>query len=813
MSQSQLQNLLAQKKYRQAIEEMKKLQRSQPDLVFTPTEADVWRSRGQQELDKKEFKAAENSFRQVLKLGITVDIYYWLAKTLLVQNRLDGALELIGDAFERKILPKDDGICYLKLLLIQGAFETVENLITTQAKRFSAAQINWARGVLELQAGKNQFAIISFGKVKKPLTVGDSIDAWIAYAHQRQGNWDEAAAKLKLSRFSTFGMQKLPDRPILQKLAVFQHVKQGNLRSELAPKDDRAAQEIFIALKALQLMSEADFHEAGHLLLHLKSPSTKISELIALKSTILTMAGEQAMSQGATDCAIQLWQPLLQEKDLNPQLVINLLAALKEEDEDKERERLLIRFITWIEEDAKQNPTIWPQERLNLTLAHAHCQIADCLVELDRARAAHGSIDRAARICPTSPEVLARQGYIAIAEDEYPKGIELLIRALDGGCEEEKVYELLQEALTAEDREDEGAEIRKRHGKKFGDLDPTASTEVKIEPWIEALYTGEYDSFSHFIQQAKSTEPTLEACRIFDAATKGKPTGSGTISIDIPQATANWDRLLAGLTTADKLPVLQTIALSIQLLSKRDKGIAALITRYISAIFELIPEIPAARAIHLMVLAVKENKPDKLQIPLKAYLDAAPQPGNALALLQLQVRWFAQTTVLRSFIETALAREQQHPLLLLAKATTYSPNSSSYEELKAEGFDLARRLQDAKALEAFRMEDRYTSKHEQQKFFSSTPDFGIDLPPEFQAMFEEMIRLTLGNKVPRAELERMMPMLKLKFMSDMLKNPTRFFGDDDDDDDDDDDFYFDDDDDDEFIFEPGKKRKRSFMDL
>jgi hypothetical protein len=47
-------------------------------------------------------------------------------------------------------------------------------------------------------------------------------------------------------------------------------------------------------------------------------------------------------------------------------------------------------------------------------------------------------------------------------------------------------------------------------------------------------------------------------------------------------------------------------------LSKRDKGIAALIMRYISAIYELIPEIPAARAIHLTVLAVKENKPDKL---------------------------------------------------------------------------------------------------------------------------------------------------------------------------------------------------------
>jgi tetratricopeptide (TPR) repeat protein len=807
MSQSQLQNLLAQKKYRQAIDEMKKLQRSQPDFVFTPTEADVWRSRGQQELDKKEFKAAESSFRQVLKLGITVDIYYWLAKTLLLQNRLDGALDLIRDAFESKILSKDDGICYLKLLLIQGAFETVDTLISTESKRFSAAQINWARGVLELQSGKNQFAIISFGKVKKPLTAGDSIDAWIVYVYQKMGNWHEAGEKLGLARFAVFGMDKSSKLSIIQRLVVFQAAKQGNLRNEILPH----AQEIIIALQALNLMSQGDFYEAGHLVLQLKSPSTKISELIALKSTILTMAGEQAMSLGNTDSAIRLWQPLLTQKDLNPQLIVNLLAAFKEEDEYKERERLLIRFISWIEEDAKQNPTIWQQERLNLTLAHAHCLIADCLVRLDRARAAYGSIDRAARICPTSPEVIARQGYIAVAEEDYPKAIELLIRALDGGCEDEESYEVLQDILTAEDREDEGAEIRKRHGKKFGDVNPIATTEVKIEPWIEALYTGEYDSFSHFLQQVDSTEPTLEACRIFDAATKGKPTGTGKISIDIPQATANWDRLLAGLTTADKLPVLQAIALSLQVLSKRDKGIAALITRYIAAIFELIPEVPAARAIHLIVLAVKENKPDKLQIPLKAYLDAAPQPGNALALLQLQVRWFAQTTILRAFIEPALAREQQHPLLLLAKATTYSPNISSYEKLKAEGFDLARRLQDAKALEAFRMEDRYLSKHEQQKFFTSTPNFGFELPPEFQAMFEETIRQTFGNNVPRAELERIMPMLKMKFMSDMLKDPSRFFGDDDDDDDD---FYFDDDDDDdEFTFEPAKKRKRSFMDL
>jgi Flp pilus assembly protein TadD len=88
MSQSQLQILLAQKKYRQAIDEVKKLQRSQPDAKIIPTEAEIWQLRGQQELEKGEFKAAENSFRQALKLGFT-GAHYWLAKALLGQNRLD----------------------------------------------------------------------------------------------------------------------------------------------------------------------------------------------------------------------------------------------------------------------------------------------------------------------------------------------------------------------------------------------------------------------------------------------------------------------------------------------------------------------------------------------------------------------------------------------------------------------------------------------------------------------------------------------------------------------------------------------------
>jgi tetratricopeptide (TPR) repeat protein len=809
MSQAQLQTLLAQKKYRQAIDEIKKLQRSQPDLFLSPSEAEIWRLRGQQELDKSEFKAAENSFRQILKLGVTTEVHYWLAKTLLAQNRVDGALELIKSAFDSKVLPKEECICYLKLLLIKGDFDTVEDLIKVQSKRFSAAQVHWVRGVLELQADKPKFALISFAKVKKPLTPGESIDAWIAYSHQQNSNWDEAASKLW---FSSFGKQTLAAHPILKKLSIFQQAAQGKIRSDLSAKDDRASQEILTALQVVHLMAEGNFHDAGHSLLQIKSGSTRITELIALKSTILTIAGEQAMTQGQTDCAVKLWQPLLQAKELNPKLVVNFLAALEEEDDYQERQRLLVRFIKWIESDAKQNPTNWPKEKLDRTLAHAHCLICDCCIALRRPNAAHGSVQQALRICPTSGEAIGRQGIIAIAEEETEKGIELLKQSLDQGCEFDMVYELLQETLSEEDREAEALEIRKRHGKKFGDL-PEAD-EVKIEPWIEALSTRDYDSFSRLLPKEKSTEPTLRACQIFKEAATGKPTGTGKISIDQTKVTTAWERLLTGLSAAEKLPVLQVIALSIEVLSKRDKGIAALSTRYMLMIFDLIPEIPAARAIHLVVLAVKSNSIDKLDFPLKAYLATAPQPGNALALLQLQVRWFTQTDVLRSFIDNALAREQQHPLLLLAKATTFSPSSQPYDEFRSKGFELARQIQDAQALAAFRMEDRYLDNNESDNFFTpNSGKFGIDtLPPQFQSMFEEMIRETFGSKVSRADLERIMPMLKQKFISDLLTNPSSIFGDDDDDDDENDFFGFDDDDD-EFIFTKPKKRKRSFMDL
>ncbi|MCC5623194.1 tetratricopeptide repeat protein [Nostoc sp. CHAB 5715] len=74
--QMQLQELLKQKKYRQALEEIKKNQRLHPDIEFTPKESEIWLLRGQQEFQKQDFKQAEKSFVRALEFGLVGEVHY-----------------------------------------------------------------------------------------------------------------------------------------------------------------------------------------------------------------------------------------------------------------------------------------------------------------------------------------------------------------------------------------------------------------------------------------------------------------------------------------------------------------------------------------------------------------------------------------------------------------------------------------------------------------------------------------------------------------------------------------------------------------
>lgn len=794
-----LQGLLQQGKYRQALDEIKRGRRNNPDLKFTPSEAEIWSLRGQQEFDKGEIKQAETSFRRALEQGLVGEAHYWIGRCLLAQNKLDAALALVRESFEQGQLPKEYAIGYLKLLLLKEDVATVEHLISKQSKRFSAAQLHWTRGVLALKAGQPQDALASFQKIKRPITPDDCPDAWLAYTYQQMEDWDKAGQQLGLYPSSPWGFSLLGPKylqePILTRLAMAQRAKTGKPALTLNDlnQSNPTLQQALVALAALQLIDTEDYHNTAHLLLDPKNFSPW-PEIKALRPGILTLAGEQAMQGGEPQCTEVFWKPLLTEQPFNPQLAVNLLKALQLNESYKEEQRLVTRLIKWVEQDSKKHPELWGGDRLPLTLSHLHCILADSWISLDRGRAALGSVQQAERICPTSPEVLGRKGIIAASEEKNEEAIQLLTQALEQGCQSENVYNLLLELWDTLDNPQAKLDARRRFGKAFGDLN--AEQEVNFEPWLDALYTQNYAFFSRLVETKENPNPPLRACQIFVESVQGMPTGSGRISLNQDRAIQQWEALLKTLPVEQQIPTIQAIALALHLFAKREKGIAALITRYMVRLAELGPTYTEAREAHLVLLATKESNYQKLEVPLRSYLSKMPQPASALAQVQLQVRRFGSSRNLLRLIQEFLEQEPQNPLLLLAKATTYPLSSREYEELKQQGFDVARRIQDAKALQAFREEDAFVNLREAQAILPHPDAFDTMDEGDMLDIMEAMVRRMFGGQIPKAELDRMMPELKRKMLNDMP-----IF-------DDDDNFFDDDDDIDIFpIFGKPKKRK------
>lgn len=804
----QLQELLKQKKYRQALEEIKKIQRAHPEIEFTPKESEIWLLRGQQEFQKQDFKQAEKSFGRALELGLVGDVHYWQAKCLLELNQLDAALKLLRDAFEAGNLIKDYSICYLKLLLLKGDTATVEQLIDKQAKRFSAAQLHWVRGVLALKHGQPEAALTSFQKIKRPITPGDLPNAWIIYSQQLSGNWNAAANLLGLqsSRY-IFSRPKYLENPILERLATAQQAKTGipPLESRNLEREDPLIQDALSALAIVQLIDSDNHHDAAHVLLQMEKRSTRFSELKNLRKPLFTLAGQQALTQGKTECAELFWQPLLTEKPFNPQLAVNLLQVLDANDSDKERQRVLTQFLRWLEQEGKQKPQEWPDTRLKPTLAHLHCWMADAYMAIDRERAALGALQQAERICPTSPELLGRKGLFSAMEGNYTEAISLITQAIEGGCRYGEIYGTLLACW--EELGDKQAlnEARRRFGKHFGDL--SVETEVEILPWVDALSTLSYPFFSRLVQTEDKKDPAIHACQIFVNAVQSPPNSGGRVSLNQKAAVEAWDTLLQKLSGQEQIPTLQAISLSIHLFAKREKGIAALTNQYQQKLIDLSIEYPEARVANLVILAVKENSPKRLEYPVQFYLQNIPQPGNALANIQLQARRFGWITTLIPALEEALRREPQNPLLLLARATTYPINQPQYEQLKQEGFELARRLQDAKALQAFREEQAFIAAKETQSVMPDPENFDNLNMSNLDDLLEGMLQKLFGSKIPKAEFERMLPELK-----QMMLNSMPDFSDDDEEEDDDEldlDFIFRD-------LPPKKKKsrkKRGFQEL
>lgn len=755
-----LQDLLKQKKYRQALEDIKKHQRSHPGVDFTPKESEVWYLRGQWEFQKQDFKQAEKSWERSIKLGFSGEVYYWRIRNLLELNQLDLALNLAKEAFITEKFPNGYNICYLKLLLLKGDTKTVEQLIQQQSDRFSTCEIAWIKGVIDLKNGQTQAALTAFEKIKQPITPGDCPLALIIYTQQLNENWDTNNSHNSNNNNS--------QNPILNRLQIYQQAKTGKIR-DLDMGDfrleDKASQEALMVLLICDQAKNEEYYNALKVALQFERRVKQFPELETLRPVLMALAGEEVLHEGDPECAAKIWQMFLKEQPFNPQLAVNLLEVLQTNDADQERQHLLNRFLQWLEQEGKKNPQVWPSERLKPVLAHLHCWLADTFISMDRFRGAVGEVQKAERILPSYPEVIARKGMIAVAEENYAEATTLLTQAIEQGSRYPGAYVGLLHCWEELENKPAYDEARRRFGKYFDDTE--LETEVETLPWIDALSTQNYALFSRLIQAEDPQDPPLCACRIFVDAVKGFPNSGGRVSLNQVQVAEKWDLLLQEIPEKPQIYVLQAIALCIHLFAKREKGIAALLNKYMQKLFLLSAAYPEAKIAHLVVQVVKENNPAKLEIPLLAYLRTMPQSGNALANIQLQARRFGMISSLIPTLEEALRREPQNPLLLLARATTYPVDHPSYTDLKQQGFELARRIQDAKALKAFREEQSFLSVMEAQKLIPDPDRFDQMNPFELESFLEQMIHKMLDGKLPKSEIDRMIPELKQKMLNNM----------------------------------------------
>jgi tetratricopeptide (TPR) repeat protein len=768
--QAQLQTLMRQKNYRQALDKLKHIQNTYPEAKLETSEAHILSLRGQQEYGQANYRQAEKSFHQAIELGLNGEPHYWLSKCFLALNEPSQALAIMQGAFERKELPKDYTGCYLKLLFLNGDVATVIDLIAKQSKRFFAPQLHWARGVLALQAKDYEAAIAHFKKMGRPATPEDRPSTWIAYAYQQKGDWKSAGMYLGMG-YESFGMPNLsaslPQNPAMQRLKLLQAIGQKkSLEESRVSLEQKGLQtSLVVMLEFLHLLEQDNIHDAAHLLQKMERPCREYPELDILFRPVMVLAGEQALRDQEPGCTKAFWEGIVYQPPFDPQLILKLREVYLRAGSAGQSQRLLSHLLDGVKKDAKAHPQDWPEPRLNPILAKIYCWITDAWMSKDQRQQGFKALQEAEKLCPDLPDVIGRKGLKAQVQGDRAQVIPLLTKALEGGCTSNDVYEGLLQELERQGDANALKDARRRFGKAFGDLN--VDNEVSIESWIEALSTQDYWTFEELVTDSTRKDPALKACRIFIESAEGEPNSSNRVGLKQPIAIAQWDKLLESLPSQDRVPVLQAIFLSLQLYAKRQKGIAALQTKYQQQLFALIPQHPEAQLAHLMLHVVKGLAPERLMGPLQLYLETAAQPGTALAQLQLKARCFAQTDVLRPSLDDALRREPQNPQLLLAKATTYPLENENYKKFHEEGFELARRIQDTQALQAFREEEFFQSTQIASDIMPDFMDFAETGELDMMAIVRKMAKKMFGNDVPPAMLEMMLPELMRRMEAEM----------------------------------------------
>jgi len=801
-----------QKNYRKALGEVTKLRFQYPEASELATlEADIFLAQGRDESSRGRYRQAIECYQRSLQAGGTAGLYYEISKAYLQQGNTSSALNLLQEAFETKKLSQSEAGCYLKVLFIAEVWEQVQEVLEKFPKRFSKSQIQWAKGVLHLHQGEPEAALKAFNTVKEAPTPGDSPLAWQIYTQQLLHQWQatephllkndrpqKSLPKPSLSKpsrskssqasLSKMGvLQGIPEaiRVKLLLSQVWQDPKHQNILNLFEPNTSIA--EVWL-IQLLRYWKKQNYHEAAHMLLKLEglknNPYSKSPEIQKVRRSLLLKGGQQAMNEQKTACACQIWNPLIQIKaDFDPQLAYNYSCALDLEDRDDERVPVLRQLQQWIQKDAKQNPDRWPESYLKTTLSSLHCFIGDALVFSGKSHAGIHEVSLAVRLDPNCPEAWVRQGFIAMADKEDAKAIDLFTRGLEAGVHNEQAYRALLALLW--DQPEELKRIKKQFAKDYGDVEFVQ--EVEFPEWI---YLGMGES----IQQSKRIVSDkredikkiplgyglLEVHSIFmDYINPDLTYKRASLDLEnLEDLKGRWDTLLDKLPQEYRVKAIQLMFVYLTKFVSPQKGFAAVANSYLNKLKDLGTQDPEAEFAYIAMLAIKDVAKSTLDKVLKPYLNEISQPHKTLAELQLHVRYFTTTQALLPAIDKALGNDSQNPLLLLAKATTFTSTSADHDMLQKKSFELARNLQDQTALQRLREEEELCK---QASFYQ-----GRD--PDLNKLLDLFLnRLSDFSEDELEDIEE-----RLILFNELING----IGEDDDFDDDDDD-----DDDDEFRFE------------
>ncbi|NET10286.1 MAG: hypothetical protein F6K09_04865 [Merismopedia sp. SIO2A8] len=826
--EEKIQELLDKEKYSQAINAFHSLNEEE-QAALSLTEASIWLQRGQYECEQSLFVNAEESLTQALRLNSDSETLYWLSKAIARQGKYAELLTLLQTAFDDKTLDKPHAGAYLKALFLNDKEDVVQEILksSSKSKRFYANHLHWARGMLSLQSDAFDDALAHFKKITNKVTPGGYQSVWTAYAHQQAGNWSQAApmvvnpSQIKSSPFPGVKLitGSLPSHPAKQRLAIQQAIATHLAMSEVIDLEqvNPTEQNTVRVLEFVHLLEDGNYHDAAHIFEALpKSTKDEYPEIGTLFRPLMLLAGEQASNEGELGYAASFWQQILEVPQFDPKLALRLHPILSEIEEDRDAQKLLNRLIKWVQQEAKKTPNEWPSDRLNSVLAKLHCYLFDSYMvagqEHDKSRA----LKTAIKLAPEHPDVLGRQGLEAALHHKSTEAVDCLTRSLEAGCDNPLIYRVLVDTFRDEGDTDTVKQIRRKYGGRFSDVN--ADNEVDMPVWLEALLFRNYALMEDFIEESSSNDPAVEAIKIFLQSAEDDPSSSHKITLGQAAAIPEWDKLLNDQSPEAQVPILQAISLVVHHHTRRNKkGMKALQEKYHQKLADLSSTVPAASIAYAAMAVIRAGKSTQYKKVVADSLKRSPQPSHALAMIQQQARWFDAGTALTSVIDEYLQKDPQHPQLLLAKATTYPAKSAKYQQYYDQGFDLARRLQDADALQLFREEEWFQANNSTSRLFKGMGGFGDlgGLIP--RALLEQFIREQFGEDIPKPLLEMMVRELEAKFAEEFGGGGGSFgggpFGSPFET------YYVDEDEEDDFFFLPPptgkdkKKKKKKWFDL